>query len=254
MDSLAKQRYAVTSKLAARVLGFSKDISGVPAIKYGIENEGKASQYFELMMKTEHRDVLVENCGLFVRPDRPFIACSPDRLVYCKCHGHSTLEVKCPYVLRQKSIVDGWRDTDFLHSVDGKICLKESHKYYTQVMSQMAISGTNHAYFLVWLPVGSFVQKLTFDGSFWISVQQKLVQFFSSFILSYLIGQKDLFICPKCEQVCLQDSEIKSDFENSIHCECCNLWLHWVCAGVNEDPQSDTWVCKSCTDAAGTNY
>ena len=55
-----------------------------------------------------------------------FIAGSPDGIVTCKCHGQSSLEVKCPYNLRNQSVQVRWKETGFSElAADGTISLKK---------------------------------------------------------------------------------------------------------------------------------
>jgi hypothetical protein len=49
----------------------------------------------------------VEQCGLFVISDRPYIAGSPDGIVSYNCCPTAVLEIKCPFILADKSVKDG---------------------------------------------------------------------------------------------------------------------------------------------------
>ena len=48
---------------------------------------------------------------------------------------------KCPYNVKDLPVLEGWEKTDFFELHDKKIRLKRSHKYYTQVIGQIALSG-----------------------------------------------------------------------------------------------------------------
>ena len=254
MDTLAKKRYAVTSTLAVKVLGFSPSIANIPVVKYGTDHEEIAIKEFNDTEGRRHIDFGVNKCGLFVKSDRPFIAGSPDGIVSCKCNGQSSLEVKCPFSLRYQSVQVGWKETRFLqHASYGTISLRTTHKYYTQVQYQMAATGLKSSYFFVWSPHGCLIDRVEYDPKFWVSLQQKLVQFYSSYIVPYLIGQKVILMCPQCESVCLQEEEIMSQWENSIHCKCCNLWYHWTCVGVKQNRSSEgCWKLKRSVDTTSS--
>ena len=46
-----------------------------------------------------------KECGLFIRPDYPYLAASPEGIFTCKSNGgSSTLEAKCPYSVRNGGI------------------------------------------------------------------------------------------------------------------------------------------------------
>ena len=64
--------------MVAKVLGKSQSIDHVPAIKYGRANENTARNLFFALESQKHRNLKVEQCGLFVKSDRPYISGSPD--------------------------------------------------------------------------------------------------------------------------------------------------------------------------------
>ncbi len=76
-------------------------------------------------------------CGLYVKCDHPYLAASPDGLFTCKCCDPATVEIRCPYSVRNDNIMekDVYQHVDFLEEHDGSPCLKCSHKYFTQVQA-----------------------------------------------------------------------------------------------------------------------
>lgn len=74
---------------------------------------------YEKVSKSQHQKFSVEENGLFVNPQWPYIGASPDGIVCCLCCGRSALEIKCPYCHQGESI-------DFAASHDKKFCLKEA--------------------------------------------------------------------------------------------------------------------------------
>ena len=81
----------------------------------------------------------------------------------CACHGDAVIEVKCPFKIGKKTIKDGVHECDFLEEdpVTQKPRIKRSHKYYTQIISQMAVTGNKFGLFLVWaeqdMMVGDYI-------------------------------------------------------------------------------------------------
>ena len=123
-----------TTPLVAKALGKSQIIDHVPAIKYGRANGNTARNLFFTLESPKHRNVKVEQCGLFVKSDRPYIAGSPDGIVSCNCCPKAVLEIKCPFTLADKSVKDGWRNLDYLNMNDKQILeLTQKHPYYTQL-------------------------------------------------------------------------------------------------------------------------
>ena len=75
------------------------DVS-TPAMTFGHDNEDLARQLYLLGHQQQHPGVPVDQTGLHMDPDRPFLAASPDGLVHCPECGPGLLEVKCSYKYR----------------------------------------------------------------------------------------------------------------------------------------------------------
>ena len=78
--------------------------------------------------------------------------------MYCKCHGKSILEVKCPNNIHNSFIREDINKCSFLSTDNGEVTINKGHKYYTQVISQIQLSQSNQGYFIVWTTKDSFVQ------------------------------------------------------------------------------------------------
>ena len=91
--------------LFKKVSGMTFVNPNIPALKYGREMEINAVNEFQKMHAISHKNIKVEECGLFLLPEKPFIGCSPDRIVFCCC-GKSSLEIKCPYSINYTSPTD----------------------------------------------------------------------------------------------------------------------------------------------------
>ena len=76
---------------------------------------------YERVSKLQHQNFSVEENGLFINPQWPYIGASPDSIVCCHCCGRGALEIKCPYCHRGKS-------NDFAASHNQKYCLKEANE------------------------------------------------------------------------------------------------------------------------------
>ena len=68
--------------------------------------EADAVNTFEEVFKERHQNVKVQQCGLFLSKNHPFIGGSPDRIIECSCCGKSCLEVKCPFSIRHTTPTD----------------------------------------------------------------------------------------------------------------------------------------------------
>ena len=95
--------------------------------------------------------------------------------------------------------------------------MKKSHRYYSQIQGQLAISGCNKAYFVVWTTVGEpFVEIIQYDKKYWQTVFTNIQLFFKTFMVPVLLGIKPLVYCPKCEKVCSEPDEITNPEDNSV--------------------------------------
>ena len=84
-------------KKAAELLE-PKDLSFLKPVQWGIKNESIAVQELEKKLQIQ-----TQKCGIFVHPDYPYLASSPDRIVFIDNVAH-VVEVKCPYSCAQKEI------------------------------------------------------------------------------------------------------------------------------------------------------
>ncbi|KAG8175973.1 hypothetical protein JTE90_000012 [Oedothorax gibbosus] len=83
-------------KFADSVL-FPKEISNVPAIKWGKTKEKIAVQCYVESTKSNHVDFEYEPAGLHIAPNDPHLGSSPDGKINCSCCGKGVIEVKCPF-------------------------------------------------------------------------------------------------------------------------------------------------------------
>lgn len=232
------------SPLLAKML-YPADLSDIPAIKWGRQNEKSASEAFFYGEGKKHNNPKLIDCGLIVPEAYPFLGASPDNIFVCSCCGPACVEYKCPYSIKDHSVKDDWAKTDFLEEIDGKIQLKRSHKYYFQVQGQMGISGYHKTYFCVWTSKGDlFLEVIQFDIALWNDIVAKLIVFFKSYLQRVMLHVRPLAFCLTCEKVCLEPDEFDECEHNSINCECCDMWYHWNCVGY--DGCEATFVCESC--------
>ena len=175
----------------SEVLDYNKPSSDLKALKYGRRQEQNACDTFESVLKNEgHRNVKVEKCGLFVNSSAPYLGASPDRIVSCSCCPKRVLEVKCPLKCSNTTPTPDY--VECLEEVNGSIMLKRSHKYYSQIQGQMAISNFMYADFFVYAPKGYHVERIAFDQAFWQRMSSNLTIFFLNFIIPELITKSIL--------------------------------------------------------------
>ena len=96
-----------------------------------------------------HRDLKVEQCGMIVDKQHPWINATPDFLVSCSCCGNGCGEVKCPYNIENcdlESYVE--KKNSCLEKVNGKVQLKRNHQYFFQVQQQLFITDSQYCDFV----------------------------------------------------------------------------------------------------------
>ena len=73
------------------------------ATEWGLKHEQVAIDKYEETLKNKHTNFQVRKCGLFVNDQFPYLAASPDALVSCDCCGSGVVEVKCPFIHRDRN-------------------------------------------------------------------------------------------------------------------------------------------------------
>lgn len=141
-----------------------------PAINHGILYEKVAKSQFETKFKKR-----VQECGLFVDENFPFLGASPDVWIRDE---NATLEIKCPY--RGRNDVVGPNEMfPFFEKRDDGTHLKKSHRYYLQIQGQLNISNASVCYFIVYTHVDLFTEIIKKDQElFHEEMLQKLIEIY----------------------------------------------------------------------------
>lgn len=209
-----------------------------------------------LKLLSKHEDFKTEKASLFIMKKEAYIAASPDSMMTFKCHGRSAIEVKCPYSLKDKHL-NSWtiRDCDILTVIDGHLKLKQTHKYYTQVISQMALTNSTQSYFVVWTTKGVIVERIMFDEKHWLNVLANLDIFYKTYVVPAILLIKPITFCGNCDKELLEETEIKSNEEEEhmrILCDECSRWYHALCENIDIKAVSkENWVCLNCLMSMG---
>ena len=166
-------RQSYPSSLIKTVLGDY----GTPhsaALQWGCDHEHDAIQQY--MVATGTR---VEDCGVFLSVDYPFLATSPDGVIWLRNEKFGIVEVKCPYKHRDNSIEIACQDPAFCLRIDGnETKLKRTHDYYYQVIGQLALSGAKFCDFIVWTKMDLHRERILPDDELWSEMNGKLSHFY----------------------------------------------------------------------------
>ncbi|KAI4824945.1 hypothetical protein KUCAC02_020656 [Chaenocephalus aceratus] len=159
------------------------------AIVWGNEHEQVArQQYADGAISSVHSDLKVNNCGLLIKREQPFLAASPDAMLACSCHGMGVLEIKCPFKFREMSVEEMSKEKDSCR--DQNLELKESHQYYTQTQHQMYVTGASYCEFLMWLPTGGHVCTVFPDKEYTLTSVPVLTAFWEGHVRPELLFRK----------------------------------------------------------------
>lgn len=215
-----------------------------PQILWGIKKEPVARQSFVDTEAPKHTDFSVAKVGLVVNPQWPYLGASPDGIVSCACCPQAALEIKCSYKYRHVHL-STVKDKDFY--LDADMTLKENHAHYFQLQGQMALTGLQMGYFVVWTECSLVTIRIQRDEQLWEELLTKLESFFLRHILPELVtrrldpdlGRSAVAVYCTCK---------KPEKGRMIACDsdtCATIWYHYRCVNLKRKP-SKKWYCTSC--------
>ncbi|KAF0031020.1 hypothetical protein F2P81_017751 [Scophthalmus maximus] len=156
---------------------------------------------FRLKSLALARPVTVQDCGLFIDAQRPWLAASPDGIVTDSGTGKwlLCLEVKCPYKHRERRVEDACRDDNaFCLQIQDEATrepgrppvyrLKTCHSNFTQIQCQLAVTGLRRADLVVFTTKETAIVPVTFDPELWEETVSRLEEFYREAVLPRLRG------------------------------------------------------------------
>ncbi|XP_070761910.1 uncharacterized protein [Enoplosus armatus] len=196
-----KSKTLPTSYLAA-ITGEGRNIQ-TRAMSWGVQMEAEVVRRYQRLKSTAlGQSVLVQNCGLFIDAQRPWLAASPDGIVTDSRTGQwlLCLEVKCPFKHRHRRVEDACRDDPaFCLEIQDQdrqepggspvYHLKTSHSYFTQIQCQLAVTGLRRADLAVFTMEEMAIVPVTFDPDLWEETVSKLEVFYRDAVLPHLREQ-----------------------------------------------------------------
>ncbi|KAK3917791.1 Methionine--tRNA ligase [Frankliniella fusca] len=154
-----------------------KKFKGNAATRYGTRMEKTARLAYTRAILKKDPLVTVEETGLWVKEEFPYLGCSLDGLVKKNGTIIRIVELKCPYVLRHvhpKNFSNHLSKTQLenfplkQHS-NGKITMKKDHAYYFQVQMQMDVMKVIVSDFFLWSKKGFLRIEVDYNPSFWVA-------------------------------------------------------------------------------------
>lgn len=160
--------------------------TGNAATEWGTRHEPVACAMYETHMRATHPDFVVEEHGLQVIPEYPFIGVSPDGIcTYWDAAANARvrflLEIKCPF---------RWKADGFY---DGVVPLY----YWDQLQGLMGFLRLPFADFVVWTPVGMQVSRIRYDADYFEGVlRPALLHWYTNIFYPVLCGWREGAIEP----------------------------------------------------------
>ena len=185
MGNIVKRKKVELDALV-KTIAYPKVISGQKSLNYGNKNESKARREYAKWHIRQCGSVVVEDRGLIISREQPFIGASIDGAVQCPKCGDGIVEVKCPYgtkrnTYRNLTPESCAESSEFCSQLkDGKLLLKSEHNYMYQVQGQMGVCQRPWVDFVIWTRKGLSVQRIPFDSEMWKRMVPKLQQFYIS--------------------------------------------------------------------------
>lgn len=219
------------------------------ALAWGLQNESKAKQQYEVTMKAVHSSFQVKDTGLHVNTAYPYLGASPDGLVSCSCCGAGLLEIKCPYSVRNLNSTSA----SYLcsSSTNSEYRLSRTHEYYYQVQGQMGITDRPYCDFVCWTLKGIFTERIMFDGRFFKEMEAKLQQFFVSVIFPRVLRGTSSTEPHPSEADGIYCYCRKGEEGDMVLCDspsCIYGWFHYPCVNLVSAP-TGVCFCPDCSHA-----
>lgn len=154
----------------------------------------------------------VEESGLILTPEMPWLGTSPDGLVHDNSGGQdrlvALLEIKTPYTLKGMTdpTPDGFYPFCDVPGADRPDSpnprqLPVPPYYYCQVQGNMAQLGLRNCFFVVWTPAGMQVTRLKFHPGWWgDTLLPRLHEFYHGHYLPAAVAHVRGELAPGCTE------------------------------------------------------
>jgi hypothetical protein len=149
--------------------------------RYGRRNEMRAIQEFQ----KKFEDLKVESCGFFIDNEDFMLGASPDGLI----GNDAIIEVTCPAKAAHLTPLDAIKQKIITYiqvKSDEELILKKNHAYFYQIQGQLHITKRKVCYFVIWTPLGIYVEQIKRDDDFW---EKNMVNQLKNFYLKCLLPE-----------------------------------------------------------------
>lgn len=164
--------------------------------QHGLKNEPLARNLYD----ESESSITVAECGLVISQKNPWLAYSPDGVVFDKNNNPIKLiEIKCPYEGKKQGLEDVLQLLKWLVIENGNWTLKKKHTYYAQVQIGMAVLN---------LPATDFIMYTPFDNKLAIFT----VNFDELYAKELLYSLKGIYFNNLIHYICI--AQTSNDLDN----------------------------------------
>ena len=161
------------------------------SLTWGTKKEKFARDLYQRAARKKHIGSYIDSRGLRIFQEKPYIGCSVDGLLQCKCKNHDgskVVEIKCPYSDREKHPKEVALSKGCVQEADGHIRLSENSDYYYQIQGQMGIYNYNFADLVIYTKQGiHVVEDIPFNKPFFDNMIVKLESYFKNILLKHML-------------------------------------------------------------------
>ena len=155
----------------------------------------KARQENNYRQGNSHPDVTVDDCGLFISQQHPWLAATPDGLVNDPSDTSQPLglvEIKNPYTARQKTLSEACTGSGFClkKTKTNTYQLNRRHDYYYQVQCQLYCTDRDWCDFVVRTDEDIHIERIYRDKDWWEEQLPSLEKFYFKALLPELASPR----------------------------------------------------------------
>ena len=188
--SIAKRRPTTKVSSTVKQLLFT-EFTGNTATRWGILQESSTNEQYLQSKQTESPDIRTTSTGLVISNDHPWLAASPDGLVYDPLEDppNGVVEFKNPYSVRNLTLCEAAikaKGFCLQYNPDtNKVGLKKNHDYFYQIQCTMYCTRRKWCDLVV-RTKDMYIERVYYDKNFWTNVIQKLQEIYFTAVLPEL--------------------------------------------------------------------
>ena len=134
-------------------------------------------------MKKLPRNCTSTESGFYISHEEPFLGATPDALIHCDCCGDGCLEIKSPFMGKEKFLFELLRNDLPLFEENSVTKVNVNDNYCYQIQCQLFVTKKNYCNFFVWTTTDWHLERISTDKEFCneMTVQTKNVLIFVFF-------------------------------------------------------------------------